>query len=253
MRVVQVPVLSDNVAYLLIDDKSKVAAAVDPAEPHKLIAAAKREGVEIKCIMTTHHHDDHSGGNEAMLELIPDIPVYGGDDRIPKLSNKVGNGDSFSVGDIRVDVFFTPCHTTGHVLYVAPSDSEKALFSGDTLFIGGCGRFFEGSADQMYHALVEVVATLPKDTRVYCGHEYTEANLRFAVTVEPSNEVLKAKYEWAKAKRAAGESTIPSTVEEELAFNPFMRVTQRTIQEAMGTTDPIEAMASLRARKNEFK
>jgi len=255
MKVVQVPVLSDNIAYLLIDERAAVAAAVDPAEPEKVIAAAKREGVEIVCVMTTHHHWDHAGGNEALLGLIPNLPVYGGDDRIPKLTNKVGNGGAFMVGSIQVDVFFTPCHTTGHVLYVASGDATqpKALFSGDTLFIGGCGRFFEGSPSQMYHALIEVVASLPKDTQVFCGHEYTEQNLRFALTIEPNNEALQHKYEWAKAQRARGDSTIPSTVTEELSFNPFMRVTEASVQEATKTHDPIEAMGTLRVLKNDFK
>jgi len=257
MKVVQVPVLSDNIAYLLIDEATHIAAAVDPAEPDKVLAAAAREGVEIKYILTTHHHWDHAGGNEGMVAQLPNLAVYGGDDRIPKMTNKVGNSDSFQVGNnVRVDVFFTPCHTSGHVLYVASSTNSqqpKALFSGDTLFIGGCGRFFEGSASQMYHALIEVVAELPKDTQVYCGHEYTEQNLRFALTVEPQNQVLKEKYDWATKKRAAGQSTIPSTVEEELAFNPFMRVRERTVLAVTGQTDPIQAMDALRNQKNAFK
>ncbi|KAL6079383.1 hydroxyacylglutathione hydrolase [Balamuthia mandrillaris] len=258
MEVVPVPVLSDNYAYLLIDSKNKIAAAVDPAEHERVIEAAKREGVEIKAVLTTHHHTDHSGGNKGITKAIEGLQVYGGDDRIPQLTKKVGGGDSFSIGDLHVDVLFTPCHTRGHVLYLVSSGDEgepKALFSGDTLFIGGCGRFFEGSAEQMHHALCEVVAKLPSSTRVYCGHEYTVKNLEFALTVDKDNQALKEKLEWAKQKRSRGEPTIPSTVEEELSFNPFMRVTEPAIQNALGLSEsasPVEVMAALRSRKDHF-
>jgi len=264
MEVIPVPVLSDNFAYLLVDTAKKEAAAVDPAESDKVIAAARARSLRITAILTTHHHADHAGGNEALLRDIPNIPVYGGDDRIAALSNKVKEGDSFKIGDITVKVHFTPCHTTGHVLYVASvPDQPSVLFSGDTLFIGGCGRFFEGSADQMYHALCEVVASLPDTTLVYCGHEYTVANLQFAQTIEPDNAALKAKLQWAMESREGGKHTIPSTVAEEKSYNPFMRVAQHSVKAAVATESEAssevdalhvhEVMRRLRQRKDGWK
>lgn len=264
MRIVQVPVLSDNIAYLIIDEKTGVAAAVDPAEPEKVLEAAKKEGATIKLVLTTHHHWDHAAGNPKMKEAIESLTIYGGDDRVDALTHKVGDGDSIKISDnIKVDVFSTPCHTTGHVLYLvsAGEGQSKALFTGDTLFIAGCGRFFEGTASQMYHALLEVVASLPHNTEVYCGHEYTVQNLKFAVTVEPENEALTAKLEWAKARRDKGESTVPSTIAEELSYNPFMRVKEpavrsfakKTAGKELESDDPVDIMAILRAAKNDFK
>eukprot|EP01121_Diplochlamys_sp_Union-15-3_P006651 TRINITY_DN17159_c0_g1_i1.p1 TRINITY_DN17159_c0_g1~~TRINITY_DN17159_c0_g1_i1.p1 ORF type:complete len:259 (-),score=51.84 TRINITY_DN17159_c0_g1_i1:6-782(-) len=258
MKVVQVPVLSDNYSYLVIDEKSKKAAAVDPAEADKVIQAAEKLGVRITTVLTTHHHWDHSGGNEDIVSKLKDLSVLGGDDRIPKLTKKVKHGDEITLESLKIKVFFTPCHTSGHVLYFIEADGgdqHPALFSGDTLFIGGCGRFFEGTAKQMHYALLDVVANLPKQTEVYCGHEYTVKNLQFAMTVEPDNPDLKAKLEWAKKQREKGESTVPSTVEEELRFNPFMRVNQPSIKKNLGLpedADAIQVMASLRAAKDKF-
>ena len=151
-------------------------------------------------------------------------------------------------------VLFTPCHTTGHVLYYIDYQDQKYLFSGDTLFLAGCGKFFEGTADQMADALIHQVRALPKDTQVMCGHEYSVSNLQFAKSVDPDNEVLKNKLAWAIEQRKANKSTVPSTLEEELAYNPFMRVDQDIIKNAVGKPDGgiIEVMGELRARKNGF-
>jgi len=257
MRIVEVPVLSDNYAYLLIDDEAQVAGAVDPAEPTKVLAAAKAQGVSIKSVLTTHHHWDHAGGNEEMKKLLPSVEIFGGDDRIGALSKKVQDQETFKVGSLEVKVFFTPCHTSGHVLYFVtdprhPSE-PPALFSGDTLFLAGCGRFFEGTAEQMYHALIDVVSNLPGNTRVYCGHEYSVQNLLFARSVEPNNQKALDKLEWAKQQRAQDRPTIPSTIAEELEYNPFMRVRDSKLQASVSTQDPIQTMAQLRSLKNSFK
>jgi hydroxyacylglutathione hydrolase len=157
---------------------------------------------------------------------------------------------------LQIKVHFTPCHTRGHVLYeILDTDQPNkshAIFTGDTLFIGGCGRFFEGTAQEMYHALIEVLGKMPQDTLIYCGHEYTEKNLEFAKTLEPNNEKLREKLAWVKQQRANQMPTIPSTIGEELTYNPFMRVNQKTIMDVVGQTDPVEVMREVRARKDHF-
>jgi hydroxyacylglutathione hydrolase len=256
MKVIPVPVLSDNYAYLVIDEKEKIAIAIDPAEPEKVLEAAKKEGVKVTLVATTHHHWDHAGGNKKFLELNPGIEVLGGDERIEAVTRLVKDEETFKVGSLEARVLSTPCHTSGHVLYFFsnPSSSQPLLFTGDTLFIGGCGRFFEGNAEQMQRALGEVIPSLPDSTLVYCGHEYTVANLRFAITIEPNNQELKKKLEWAieQTEKKKG-FTIPSTIQEELSYNPFMRTNQLEVQKAVGKTDAIQTMDELRTRKNNFK
>eukprot|EP01094_Clydonella_sp_ATCC50884_P012165 TRINITY_DN2209_c0_g1_i1.p2 TRINITY_DN2209_c0_g1~~TRINITY_DN2209_c0_g1_i1.p2 ORF type:complete len:297 (-),score=114.17 TRINITY_DN2209_c0_g1_i1:234-1019(-) len=257
MRVIAVPVLDDNYAYLLCDDEGGASAAVDPAQPQKVLEAAKAHSAPpITTILTTHHHWDHADGNEEMVQLLGgSVTVVGGDDRIPALNKKVADGDVVMVGNIAVNVLFTPCHTTGHVLYYVAEGggAAPALFSGDTLFVGGCGRFFEGTAEQMHAALNGKVAALPDPTRLFCGHEYTSANLAFALLLEPANPPLLAKAEWAKRQREEGQPTIPSTLGEEKAYNPFMRVHVPAVKRAVGLPEaapPHEVMAAVRAAKN---
>ena len=189
-----------------------------------------------------------------MTLLEEKVPVYGGDDRIGALTNKVGQGDEIEFDSLRIKVLFTPCHTTGHVLYYFDDGTCQYLFSGDTLFIGGCGRFFEGTADQMVDALNQV-AGLPENTKVMCGHEYTVANLSFAAKVDPNNSELQQKLKWAKEQREKGEFTIPSTIAEEKSYNPFMRVHTTPIQEAVNLTGSsnTDVMAALRSLKNNTK
>lgn len=251
MRIEIVPIFMDNYAYLLIDEASGVAAAVDPAEPEPVLAALERAGVRLSHVLCTHHHYDHSAGNEAMVARFPDAVVVGGKidaERIPKLGVAVSGGDRVAVGGLSVEVLDVPCHTLGHVAYRV----GDALFSGDALFVAGCGRFFEGDAAQMHHSLNTVLAALPDETRVFCGHEYTVGNLEFAAHVEPTNEAIAHKLAWARAQLAAGRPTVPSTLGEERATNPFLRVCEASIQAAMGSRDPVETMARLREAKNAF-
>jgi len=259
MKIVTVPVLKDNFSYIIIDEESKTAVVVDPAEAEKVSKAVKEAGIsKLEAVLTTHHHGDHAGGNKEMTQLYNGIKIYGGDDRVEAITDKVSGGHSIKIGSIEITVHFTPCHTAGHVLYEARDTKDPkaphALFTGDTLFIAGCGRFFEGTAEQMYHALLEVVASLPGETQVYCGHEYTVKNLQFAKTLEPDNKAVLEKLEWAEKQRANNIPTVPSTVSEELTFNPFMRVKEKTVAKAVGLADasPIEVMKEVRARKDKF-
>ncbi|XP_074866323.1 hydroxyacylglutathione hydrolase, mitochondrial isoform X3 [Carettochelys insculpta] len=160
------------------------------------------------------------------------------------------------LGSLHVKCLATPCHTSGHICYYVtkPNSSEPpAVFTGDTLFVAGCGKFFEGTPEEMYKALIEILGRLDPETRVYCGHEYTINNLKFARHVEPSNAAIQRKLAWAKAKYDSGEPTIPSTIAEEFTYNPFMRVREKTVQQHAGETDPIRTMGVIRKEKDNFR
>ncbi|XP_059096873.1 hydroxyacylglutathione hydrolase, mitochondrial-like [Tigriopus californicus] len=250
------PALTDNYMYLLVDDATKEAAIVDPVAPETVMDAVQAEGVSLTTFLTTHHHWDHAGGNKKMAELAQGLRVLGGDDRIDALTQKVGHGDELTLGSLAIKCLFTPCHTTGHICYyVTSGENTPAVFTGDTLFLGGCGRFFEGTADQMHKALVETLGVLPDETKVFCGHEYSLQNLKYGRHVEPKNEVVQAKIAWCEEKRALNppEPTVPSTIGEEKQINPFMRVNEPTVQTHAGKDTPIETMAALRAEKDNFK
>jgi len=262
MRIDIVPALSDNYMYLIVDEKTKECAAVDPVEPDKLLQRPGLGGskeLKLTTVLTTHHHWDHAGGNEQIVKLMPSLRVYGGDDRVNALTDKVTHGDKLKVGSLDITCLFTPCHTSGHICYLVTDTSEgdgqaAAVFTGDTLFAAGCGRFFEGSADQMYRALVDILGTLPGQTRVYCGHEYTVNNLHFARVVEPHNSAVLEKLRWAEGQRAKGLPTVPTTIAEELTYNPFMRVRETSVQgHAKAPGDPVATMRAIRAEKDAFK
>lgn len=256
MKIELIPALSDNYMYLLIDVESKQAAAVDPVEPLTIVEAARKQEVNLTAILTTHHHWDHASGNNKLVKLLPNLKVYGGDDRVDALTKKVSHSNTFKLGSLNIKCLFTPCHTTGHICYYVTKDGSSeppAVFTGDTLFVAGCGKFFEGSAEQMHRALIDVLGSLPPETRVFCGHEYTVSNLKFARHVEPDNEDVKKKLEWAKEKCSKGEPTIPSTLADEFTYNPFMRVKEKSVQDHVKQTDSIETMRSLRKEKDGFK
>ena len=233
LRIELIPNLGDNYSYLLVCETSGEAAVVDPAELDPIVRRIEASGVRLTKILNTHHHLDHCGANAPLAERYG-VPVYAhGSDagQIPGFSHAVDEGDTIAVGQQTARVLHIPAHTRGHVAYVF--EEARALFCGDMLFAGGCGRIFEGDARMMYAALCEKLARLPDDTRVYCGHEYTESNLVFAVTVEPDNAPLRerlARVREIRARAAADwhdatpeEMTIPSTIGEEKATNPFMR------------------------------
>lgn len=257
MKIVPVPCLEDNYSYLIIDESSKEAAVVDPVEPQKVLQAAYEYGVHLKLVLTTHHHWDHAGGNEKIKQLVPGIEVYGGSvDNVKGCTHPLQNGDKLSLGsDLAVLALHTPCHTRGHISYYVTGKEEDvpAVFTGDTLFVAGCGKFFEGTAEQMYQSLCVTLASLPKPTRVYCGHEYTVKNLQFALTVEPDNVRVGQKLSWAQHQRQAGLPTIPSTIDEEMETNPFMRVDLPELQERVGCQSAIDALQEIRRQKDNWR
>ncbi|XP_074659113.1 hydroxyacylglutathione hydrolase, mitochondrial-like isoform X2 [Tubulanus polymorphus] len=256
MKIRLIPALSDNYMYLLIDETTQTCAAVDPVEPKEILRAVKEEDVALTTVLTTHHHWDHAGGNEDLVKLHPGkVDVYGGDDRIGALTEKVKHDDKIKIGNLDVQCLFTPCHTTGHICYFVQGQSgeDPAAFTGDTLFVGGCGRFFEGKPEEMYTALVKVLGSLPSETRIYCGHEYTVSNLKFAKYVEPHNAHITEKLQWAEMQRDKNLPTIPSTIQQEFLFNPFMRVQEQGLKDHTNESDPVAVMAAVRREKDNFK
>ncbi|KAG7031501.1 Hydroxyacylglutathione hydrolase cytoplasmic [Cucurbita argyrosperma subsp. argyrosperma] len=249
MKIHYIPCLEDNYSYLIIDESTKEAAVVDPVEPEKILNVANEHGVHLKLYRFLLFRD-HAGGNEKIKQLVPGIKVYGGSiDKVKGCTDAVENGDKIPLGaDVVILSLHTPCHTKGHISYYVSSKEgeDPAVFTGDTLFIAGCGKFFEGTAEQMYQSLCVTLGSLPKQTRVYCGHEYTVKNLLFALTVEPDNEKIKGKLLWAQGQRQAGHATVPSTIEEEMETNPFMR-------ERVGSHSPVEAIGEIRRLKDIWK
>jgi hydroxyacylglutathione hydrolase len=255
MKLVQIPLLRDNYGYLLVCPKTHTAAIVDPSESEPVLRRLQQENVALVAILNTHHHRDHTGGNDGLLAG-GKLDVYGhksDQGRIPGLTHGVDEGDEIIVGELRGEVLFIPGHTTGHIAYLF----GKNLFCGDTLFTAGCGRLFEGTPEQMQASLKKLMA-LPDDTKVYCGHEYTESNLRFAVTLEPKNHKLVSRFERVQALRARGVPTVPSTIEEEKQTNPFVRWDSKEIQASLKATtpnlriDPVAVFAKIRKLKDAF-
>eukprot|EP00123_Amoebidium_parasiticum_P010993 comp20451_c0_seq1/m.26019 comp20451_c0_seq1/g.26019 ORF comp20451_c0_seq1/g.26019 comp20451_c0_seq1/m.26019 type:complete len:262 (-) comp20451_c0_seq1:497-1282(-) len=250
-----IPLLEDNYGYLIIDPQAKVAGAVDPAEPEKVLAAAEAEVVEITCVLTTHNHWDHAGGNLQMRKKLHGITVYGGrGDHVEGVTRELGPGDCFKIGNVEVYAMYTPCHTPGHVCYVATQpQGPSAVFTGDTMFVAGCGNFNTGTSQQMYTALVETICTLPRDTKVYVGHEYTTKNLQFASVVEPENPDIQRKLAWSIECDKNKKPTVPSTIADELATNPFVRVDNETVQKFANVgTNVVEVIAAIRKLKTEW-
>ena len=222
LQVVRIPVLNDNYVWLLHDEASGETVAVDPAVADPALAAASERGWTIGQIWNTHWHGDHVGGNAA-IKAATGCTITGPAaeaDKIGTLDRQVREGDKVRIGDHVATVFEVPAHTAGHIAYHLADD--RIIFVGDTLFAMGCGRLFEGTPAQMYANMARFAA-LPDDTAVYCAHEYTQANGRFALTVEPENEALVARMAQVDAARARGEATVPTTIGQERATNIFMR------------------------------
>ncbi len=260
MKIEIVPCLHDNYAYILSGDGADVAV-VDASEAKPVLSALGSR--RLSAILATHHHHDHVGGNLELLAHFPGAAVYGhaaelhGDKRIPGLAVGLGDGEMFSLLGERGQALHIPGHTLTAVAYYFAD--AGAVFTGDTMFAAGCGRLFEGTPAQMYTSLSRLLK-LPPDTRVYCGHEYTEKNLAFAAAVEPDNPDLPARRKAVAALRAAGTPSIPSTLAQEAALNPFVRTRSHQVIEAVKQRphvihellDDVEVLARLRKWKDNF-
>ncbi|KAH9823069.1 beta-lactamase-like protein [Melampsora americana] len=255
MRVVPVPVRSDNYAYLVIDEKTNTAAAVDPYDPEKVIKMASQEKVKLSgTILTTHHHEDHSGGNaEFVKKLGNHCKVYGGSDRIPQLTDRVGDKDQFKIGeDIQVTCLATPCHTQDSICFYIEDlkKNQRGVFTGDTLFVSGCGRFFEGTPEEMNYALNKQLGSLPSDTITYVGHEYTKSNVAFSASIEPKNQAILKLQEFCQSNSV---TTGKFNIGDEKNFNVFMRLNEPEVIKSTDTQSEIDVMKRLREMKNSFQ
>ena len=257
MRVVIIPLNDDNYGYLLIDETTNEAAIIDVSgQPDEVLKDVEREKVRVTKILTTHKHWDHAGGNMKMKTFLPDIEIFGSDvDDVEGCTEFVKDGSVIALSNIKITCMLTPGHTMGHISYFAEHDNHKVVFTGDCLFVGGVGKFFEGTAADMHGALFDKLAKLPRETLVYCGHEYTLSNYKFALSVDGQNSDLINANNRAKALRAEGHPTIPSTLEQEFRTNPFMRVHDKFVQASCGegSSDPVQIMQNVRDMKNRFK
>ncbi|XP_037588201.1 hydroxyacylglutathione hydrolase-like protein isoform X8 [Cebus imitator] len=279
MKVKVIPVLEDNYMYLVIEELTREAVAVDVAVPKRLLEIVGREGVSLTAVLTTHHHWDHARGNPELARLRPGLAVLGADERIFSLTRRLAHGEELRVsarpreggvgapgppaltgppapppqfGAIHVRCLLTPGHTSGHMSYFLWEDDcpdPPALFSGDALLVAGCGSCLEGSAQQMYQSLAEL-GTLPPETKVFCGHEHTLSNLEFAQKVEPCN----VHGLWSLQKRDEDDvPTVPSTLGEERLYNPFLRVAEEPVRKFTGKAVPADVLEALCKERARFE
>jgi hydroxyacylglutathione hydrolase len=227
LSITPIPAFDDNYIWLLNRSGSPDAVVVDPGDEAPVMDHLSSRGLKLAAILVTHHHWDHTGGIEALAAAYPEVAVYGPRDRrIADITHPVGEKDRVSLldGSMQLSVLEVPGHTASHIAY----HGDGVLFCGDTLFAAGCGRVFDGTFGQLAASLARL-ATLPKDTRIYCAHEYTLANLGFARWVEPENPALRERLLESQRLRAAGQPTVPSLLSSELATNPFLRTTEPTV------------------------
>jgi hydroxyacylglutathione hydrolase len=253
LTIIQIPVLTDNYIYLIHDPASGKTAVIDPALAQPVLDVLDKKGWRLTYILNTHHHWDHVGGNLELKQktACKIIGAQSDGERIPGIDMGVSEDDVISLGQQAARVISTPGHTKGHIVYHFAEDS--ALFCGDTLFVMGCGRLFEGTPEQMWNSLQKLKA-LPPSTRIYCTHEYTQTNGRFALSVEPDNSHTQQKMLEVRRLRAENKPTVPSTIEQERATNPFFRADSISVQKTLGMEgqSPVRVFTELRKRKDSF-
>ena len=257
MKIERIPALSDNYIFLMWDEEQKIAAVVDPAEAEPVLAKLKQIDAKLVTIFNTHHHGDHVGGNKRLMKEFPDLCVYGGEKdkgRIPGQQVFLQEGDTVEFAGRKATVYFVPGHTYGHIAYYFPPATEGEtgeLFCGDTIFAGGCGRLFEGTPAQMVDSIGKL-RQLPDNTRVWCAHEYTLSNLKFAIAVDRDNQALQTRLETVKQDRDRDIPTVPSLLGIEKQTNPFLRWDEPALQEVAGISEPARVFGKIRGMKDNF-
>ncbi len=253
IEIIQIPVLSDNYTYLIIDKKSKVSGCIDPSVFEDVQKVLEERNITLNFILNTHHHSDHVGGN---IELKKQhgckiIGNFFDQDRIPGIDIKLRENDIFKIGESAFTVIETSGHTVGHICFYFKK--QKILFSGDTVFSLGCGRIFEGTYEQMTNSILKI-RSLPKETKIYCGHEYTESNANFVKYLNPNDLLLKNKISEIKRKRSESLPTIPCLLEEELKLNPFLRFDDKEYLESINLKNisMVENFKKIRIMKDDF-
>ena len=253
MKIIPTPCLKDNYAYIVIDKNTKMVGVVDPSEAEPIISYLKKNNLSLNYILNTHHHFDHIGGNNKLKKLYSAkvIGFIGDKHRIPGIDITVSNNQRWVFGKSLIKVMHIPGHTSGHICYFF--EKEKIVFTGDTVFSLGCGRIFEGSHEEMLTSLNKI-KKLPKDTLIYCGHEYTQKNSEFCATYDNGNIHLEKKIEIVKNLRSKNLPTIPSTLEDELKSNIFLRCDQNDlkIKLNMENLDEFEVFRKIRDLKDTF-
>lgn len=249
-----VPALGDNYIFIYRYEGNN-AFVVDPGDADPVLAYASEHGIEIKAVFNTHRHFDHTDGN-AKLREVAGCEIIGPDkDRIPTLDKVVKDGDQLTFGPVEIRVISTPGHTeTDACYFMTRPDGDPVLWTGDTLFVGGCGRLYGGGPEALFRSLKRL-ASLPEETLLFCGHEYGADNLRYALTIEPNNKTLQARYRELLDMRKQGRPTVPSTIGEEKRTNIFLRAGEKAVKSALGMdgSDPYDVFVELRRRKDVFK
>lgn len=254
-----IPAFADNYIYLIGDPELGLAMAVDPGDAEPVKRALQKRDWHLALILNTHHHHDHTGGNAALKQAYGAsiIGPYAEQARIGNLDRAVEEGETVSFAGLRGTVISLPGHTAGHIAFHFPE--LKSVFCGDALFSMGCGRLFEGTAAEMWSSL-QKLRRLPPETGIYCGHEYTESNMRFALMLEKDNRALQQKQRLVKELRQQGKPTLPASLAEEMRLNPFLRADQTDFQQALirqgfplADPDPAVVFAAIRAAKDRFQ
>jgi hydroxyacylglutathione hydrolase len=257
MRVLPVPCLTDNYAYLVVDEQTAEAVVIDPSDAEPVLREADRLGAHVRAALCTHHHADHVGGLPELLERFGGLRVASSaldSSRIPGVTEGVRHGQRVRVGALEATALLVPGHTRGAVAWAIGAE----LFTGDTLFVAGCGRLFEGTAQQMVRSLEDTIGALDEATRVWCGHEYTAGNLRFAQAVEPRNTAVTEALARVRRSLARGEPTVPSTLAQESRVNPFLRCREPGVIEYARShgalaLDPVSVFSLVRKHKDSFR
>jgi hydroxyacylglutathione hydrolase len=257
LTVEPIPAFNDNYIWMLQRQGTRRVVVVDPGQAEPVLKRLQDEQLELEAILVTHHHKDHVGGIQALLDFAP-VPVYGPDNpAIENISQALKEGDTLSVLGEKFQVFEVPGHTLDHIAFLTTSAQQPLLFCGDSLFSAGCGRLFEGSAEQMFTSLAKYTHLQP-ETLVYPTHEYTVANISFAIAVEPDNLDLQEYQSWCIKQRAKNQPTLPTTIDREMAINPFLRSGESSVAKgiekhfSMPIIDPVTTFRQTRLWKDHF-